>query len=1090
MRALPGAGRVRTAAMTASVVLLATGLTSLATAAGATAARPAVPSGTAKARAVQATAIGPDVIVGPGGIVGPEAARRVGVQPAAAPPAGYSPSDLRSAYNLASAATSGGKGATVAIIGVDDDPEAASDLAVYRTQYGLPACTMASGCLSKVNENGAASPLPPTAPAPGSFYDPDQFAGPVDADMVSAICPNCRILLVETQSYNFIDMGTAVDSAVALGATFVIVGWDEVGINISVAADEKYFDHPGVAIVAPAGDQGYGGDLPLRAYYPADSEFVTAVGGTTLTKASNARGWTETVWGPPATGNGLFSTGSQCSPYYGKPSWQTDTGCVGRTANDVAAVADPGTPVAFYDTDAGASGWLRGGGTTVAASIVGAVYALAGPPAPDSYPVSYPYHDTAGLYPVTSGSNALSGDCPASAAYLCTAGPGYNGPAGWGTPDGTGAFTTGGADEVAMISPGEQYARVLPQAVSIQLRAQDSAGDPLTYTATGLPPGVTLDPATGLISGTVTADYSGTVTVTATDSVGASASVSFAWSAENNFSVTSPGTQQTEPSTTVSVQVPFREPDKSATDTFSATGLPPGLTLNPGTGVISGTTSATIASYTVTITGQDSDGTTSAITFTWRVWNLVTITIPNQQQLTVGIPFKTTVSATDSAPGSTFTYSASSLPPGITIDPATGVISGTPTALWDSDLTVSAPFQITATDEAGSQGSAYSNWYVGGLITVRTVPAQVSTADRGVNLAFTVSDNAKGDSLSYNAQGLPPGVGFIQGPSYSSTGNATATVLAGWPSTPGTYHVTITAYGYYFGSGSTTFTWTVKPATLTPPTGPVVLGGGHDKCLDDTGNSAASGTRIEVRACNGSAEQHWQYDSDGTLRIHGKCLNTYADQATAGAPIVLASCTGTPQQTEMEHWVELSLNSTVLNSPDFFYLCLADPDTTAAENGVQVETSDTCGTAASTWTLPAGPVLSGVPGMCLDDYHDSTANGARVDLFPCNGTKAQAWTVGPNETLRIGGKCLTLPSATGSAGAAGKTPVLEKCTGSTAQKWYIAEQWAGDTYVHPLGEDLLGMGLCLAPPASRTAKPAWLVMAATCTQPTDLWHVW
>ncbi len=149
MRALPGAGRVRTAAMTASLVL-ATGLTSLATAAGATAAAPAVPSGTAKARAVQATAIDPDVIVHP------DAARGVGVQPAAAPPAGYSPSDLRSAYNLASAATSGGKGATVAIIGVDNDPEAASDLAVYRTQYGLPTCTTASGCLSKVNENGAA----------------------------------------------------------------------------------------------------------------------------------------------------------------------------------------------------------------------------------------------------------------------------------------------------------------------------------------------------------------------------------------------------------------------------------------------------------------------------------------------------------------------------------------------------------------------------------------------------------------------------------------------------------------------------------------------------------------------------------------------------------------------------------------------------------------------------------------------------------------------------------------------------------------------------------------------------------------------
>jgi hypothetical protein len=1082
MRALPGAGRVRTAAMTASVVLLATGLTSLATATGATAAARAVPSGTAKARAVQATAIDPDVIVHP------DTARRAGLQPAAAPPAGYSPSNLRSAYNLASAATSGGKGATVAIIGVDDDPAAASDLAVYRTQYGLPACTTASGCLSKVNENGAVSPLPPAAPAPGSFYDPDGFAGPVDADMVSAICPNCRILLVEAQSPYVFDMGTAVDSAVALGAKFVIVDWDDGG-NISIAADEKYFDHPGVAIVAPAGDQGYGNDLPSGSYYPADSEFVTAVGGTTLTKASNARGWAETVWGPPTIENGLYSTGSQCSPYYGKPSWQTDTGCAGRTANDVAAVADPGTPVAFYDTDAGAGGWQQGGGTTVAASIVGAVYALAGPPAPDSYPVSYPYHDTAGLYPVTSGSNALSGDCPASAAYLCTAGPGYNGPAGWGTPDGTGAFTLGGADEVALISPGEQYAGVLPEAVSIQLRAQDSAANPLTFTATGLPPGVTLDPATGLISGTVTADYSGTVTVSASDSAGASASVSFAWSAENDLEVFSPGIQQTEPSTAVSLKVPFREPDKSATDTFSATGLPPGLTLNPGTGVISGTTSATIASYTVTVTGQDSDGSASTITFSWRVWNLVTITIPNQQQLTVGIPFKTTVSATDSAPGSTFTYSASSLPPGITINPATGVISGTPTALWDSDLTASAPFQITATDEAGSQGFAYSNWYVGGVITFRTVPAQVSVADRGVNLAFTVSDNAKGDSLSYNAQGLPPGVGFIQG-SYTSTGNATATVLAGWPSTPGTYHVTLTADGFYFGSGSTTFTWTVKPATITPPTGPVVLGGGHDKCLDDTGNSAASGTKIEVRTCDGSAEQRWQYDSDGTLRIHGKCLDTYADQVIAGTPIVLASCTGTQQQTEMEHWVELSLNSTILNSTGFFYTCLADPDPTAAKNGVQVEASGTCGTAASTWTLPAGPVLSGVPGMCLDDYRDSTANGARVDLYPCNGTKAQAWTIDPNETLQIGGKCLTLPSASGSAGAAGKTPVLEKCTGSTAQRWYIAEEWAGDTYAHPLGEDLLGTNLCLAPPASLTAKPTWLVMAATCTEPAGLWQVW
>jgi hypothetical protein len=282
----------------------------------------------------------------------------------------------------------------------------------------------------------------------------------------------------------------------------------------------------------------------------------------------------------------------------------------------------------------------------------------------------------------------------------------------------------------------------------------------------------------------------------------------------------------------------------------------------------------------------------------------------------------------------------------------------------------------------------------------------------------------------------------------------------------------------------------VKPATVTPPTGPVLLGGGHDKCLDDTGNSAASGTKIEVRTCNGSAEQRWQYDSDGTLRIHGRCLDTYANQFGTDVPIVLASCGGTLSQTLMEHWIEQPFNSTVLANPNFDDFCLADPDPTAAKNGIQVEAGRTCGTAASSWTLPAGPVLSGVPGMCLDDYYDSTANGARVDLFPCNGTRAQNWTVGLNETLQINGKCLTLPGNSGAAGAVGKTPVLEKCTGSTAQKWFIGEQWAGDTYVHPLGEDLLVLNLCLAPPAKLTAKPTWLVLATTCPEPAGLWYAW
>jgi N-acetylneuraminic acid mutarotase len=345
---------------------------------------------------------------------------------AAADIPGYGPADLQSAYDLPSATA--GAGETVAIVDAYDDPNAEADLQVYRAQYGLPVCDTANGCFTKVNQDGFTSPLPTSAGSAGAQSVGWDVEESLDIEMVSAACPNCRILLVEANSQDNSDLDAAEDTAVALGAKFVSNSWAGPEYPGELA-DDAYFNHPGVVITAAAGDDGYG------VFYPAASPYVTAVGGTTLTQASGtARGWTESAWGGIDQGG----TGSGCSFYEPKPAWQTDTGCAHRTVADVSAVADPDTGVAVYDSFS-AGGWNEVGGTSVATPLIAAAYALAGPPAPGSSPASYPYAHPSELNNITQGTNGG----PCSPAYLCNAGPGYNGPTGLGTPDGVAAFSSG-----------------------------------------------------------------------------------------------------------------------------------------------------------------------------------------------------------------------------------------------------------------------------------------------------------------------------------------------------------------------------------------------------------------------------------------------------------------------------------------------------------------------------------------------------------------------------------------------------------------------------------------------------------------------
>ncbi len=334
-------------------------------------------------------------------------------------PTGYGPSDIQSAYELSGVA-SGGAAPVVALVDAYDDPTAESDLAAYRSYFGLPACTTANGCFRKVNQSGVAGSYPSTDPQ-------SEWAVEIslDLDAVSAACPGCKILLVETNSDDLSDLGAGVNAAVQLGATAVSNSYGGSEDSTNAQSSLSYYDHPGVLVAASAGDAAYGVN------FPASSQYVLGVGGTSLAKASSARGWSETVWFTQA-GEG---TGSGCSAYTPKPTWQKDTGCSHKTVADVSAVADPYTGIAVYDTQSPYSGWTVIGGTSLASPLVAAIFAATGRAGAGP---SFPYANAAAFWDVTSGSN---GTC--SPSYLCTAGPGYDGPTGMGTPNAT-AMSGGG----------------------------------------------------------------------------------------------------------------------------------------------------------------------------------------------------------------------------------------------------------------------------------------------------------------------------------------------------------------------------------------------------------------------------------------------------------------------------------------------------------------------------------------------------------------------------------------------------------------------------------------------------------------------
>ncbi len=333
-------------------------------------------------------------------------------------PTGYGPVQFQGAYNPGHATGTPNK--IIAIVDAYDSPTAFNDLAVYSSTFGLrqlASCPVNSAttapCFQKVDQRGGTS-----YPAVNSGW---ALEIALDVQSAHAMCPDCSILLVEADSNSFANLLAAEDRAVSMNANVVSNSWG-AGEFSSETLYDSHFDHPGVAFTVSSGDNGFGAE------YPAASRFVTSVGGTTLTMS-----------GGTYVGESTWSgSGSGCSSYEPKPSFQHDTGCARRMIADVSADANPSTGAAVYDTTpySGQSGWFQVGGTSLAAPLVAAIYALGGVGS-GVQANSLPYLHTSSLHDITTGNN---GRCKRFPSYFCNATSGYDSPTGLGTPNGLGAF--------------------------------------------------------------------------------------------------------------------------------------------------------------------------------------------------------------------------------------------------------------------------------------------------------------------------------------------------------------------------------------------------------------------------------------------------------------------------------------------------------------------------------------------------------------------------------------------------------------------------------------------------------------------------
>ena len=817
---------------------------------------------------------------------------------------GLRPQDLHTAYQLPSSA-SGTQ--TIALVDSYNDLTAGEDLAAYAKEFGLPECTASDGCFRKVNQSGETGnlPFPQSAKeletarkgSSAARKEAEEATGwgleiSLDIEMAHAICQTCDILLVESNTPSYEDLEKAERTAALLGAGEISNSWggSEAGETPELESSSP-FEHPGIAITAAAGDNGYLGwdaeSKSERGYvdFPASSPHVVAVGGTRLTLGSGSAWSGESVWNGDGAGGGGCSTVFTAQPWQQNVSDWSAVGCATKRAvADVAADADPYTGVAVHYTSPDCEYqyeeakvkhvvyWCAIGGTSVASPLIASVFALAGGAGGVAYPAQTLYESElkspASLHDVTVGSNGecskpftetgLSGCTPAEEAEkscaskaICLAGSGYDGPTGVGTPDVIAAFTAPSAPTIVAPSAptGVTAAGATGQAlVSWSVPSSDGGSAITSYTVTPYVGGSALAPVevgVGATSAIVKGLANGTgytFTVTAANAVGSglpSGASSVVVPRDTIFDFATPATVDSGDARSVELGVKF-----ASEVAGEVTGIRfyKGAT-NTGTHIGSLWSASGALLAEATFTSETASG-----------WQQVNFSTP------VAIAANTTYVAAYFAPKGDYSDTSSAF--------VSAGFANPPLSALANSLAANGVYAYSATPKFPASTYKATNYWVDLDFEPTAVPGQVT------NVSATAGNGSA--SLTWSApSGGAPATSYTITPYIGSIAQSTTTVSGSPPATGATVGGL---------TNGTSYTFTVTAANAAGP-GPASE---HSNAVTPTASTImapSAPTGVTAAGATGQALVSWSVpSSDGGSAITSYTVTPYVG-GSALAPV-------------------------------------------------------------------------------------------------------------------------------------------------------------------------------------------------------------